>query len=162
MDRVRSLADPYSYLGIRHYYIQLTNDRLFMNDGSTYMYHFRPEPLEASFFTARPGPDDKFRTRRIKLTRKKTPSEIRRILLLRVVTVQRAARPRVARPRVARPRAAHPKILHLRVVRPREVRRKAVPQRPARPSAIQARLVISGCLIMTTMALRRPQPLPAT
>lgn len=157
MDRVRSLADPYSYLGIRHYDIQLTNDRLFMNDGSTYMYHFRPEPLEASFFTARPGPDDKFRTRRIKLTRKKTPSEIRRILLLRVVTVQRAARPRVARPR-----AAHPKILHLRVVRPREVRRKAVPQRPARPSAIQARLVISGCLIMTTMALRRPQPLPAT
>lgn len=50
MDQVRSLADPRSYLGIRHNGIQLTNDRLFMNDGSTHMYHSRPERPEASFF----------------------------------------------------------------------------------------------------------------
>ncbi|KID86194.1 hypothetical protein MGU_06627 [Metarhizium guizhouense ARSEF 977] len=45
-----ALADTYSYLGISHYGIQLTNDHLFMNDGSTHMYHFRPERPEASSF----------------------------------------------------------------------------------------------------------------
>lgn len=133
-----------------------------MNDGSTHMYHFRPERPEASFFYSEAWTRRQISNKQNKAHSQKTPREIRRILLLRVVMVQRAARPRVARPRAAHPKMLHLRVVHPREVRPREVRRKAVPQRPARPSAIQARLVISGCLMMTTMTLRRPQPLPAT
>lgn len=43
-------GDPYSNLGVPHFGIQLTNDSLFAQDGSTHLYHFRPDQPELSTF----------------------------------------------------------------------------------------------------------------
>lgn len=45
-------GDPHSNLGVPHFGIQLTNDSLFANDGSTHLYHFRPDQPEISVFYA--------------------------------------------------------------------------------------------------------------